>query len=168
MKCHICGEIMQKTKGSYVYRESGLDNVVLTGITIYKCSCGEKMPEISNIDGLHRVIANALVKKKTPLSGKEVRFLRKQIGLSAKELAAVLGVNPVTVSRWENEIELIGPANDKLIRMLYIQMIQERCHTVIKDSILYMKSIKPKDRQKPSKIFIPISSIKNDPCLSFA
>lgn len=152
----------------YVYRESGLDNVVLTGITIYKCSCGEKMPEIKNIDGLHKVIANALVKKKTPLSGKEVRFLRKQMGLSAKELAGVLDVTPVTVSRWENESESLGVANDKLIRMLYIQMLQEQCHTVIKDSMSYIKSIKSKDRQKPVRISIPVEAMKNDPCLSFA
>jgi putative zinc finger/helix-turn-helix YgiT family protein len=166
MKCHICGETMQKTKGSYTYKESGLYNVILTGITLYKCSCGEKMPEIKKIDELHRAIARALIKKKTPLSGKEIRFLRKQVGLSAKELSMVLGVNPVTISRWENDIEPIGAANDKLIRLLYIQIFQELCHTIIEGSVSYIKSIKPKDRQKPMKIFIPAESIKNDTCLN--
>lgn len=159
---------MLKTKGSYAYRESGLDNVILTGIAIYKCSCGEKMPLIGNIEALHRAIANALVKKKTPLTGREVRFLRKQIGLNAKELAAVLGVTPVTVSRWENESESVGAANDKLIRLLYIQTIQEQCHTVFEGSVSYIKSIKSKDRQKSMKIFIPVDLLKGGPCLSFA
>jgi putative zinc finger/helix-turn-helix YgiT family protein len=163
----MCGETMQKTKGSYVYKESGLNNIFLTGITIYKCSCGKTMPEIKNIDRLHRIIANAIIKKKTLLSGKEVRFLRKQMGLSAKELAGVLDVTPVTVSRWENESEPLGVANDKLIRMFYIQMLQEQCHTVIKHSMSYIKSIKSKDRQKPARIFIPAESMKNDPCLIF-
>ncbi len=51
--------------------------------------------------------------------------------------------------------------------MLYIQMIQEQCHIVIKDSMSYIKSIKFKDRQKPVKISIPVESIENEPCLSF-
>ena len=34
-------------------------------------------------------------------SGEAVRFMRKAIGLTARALAALLGVAPETVSRWE-------------------------------------------------------------------
>jgi transcriptional regulator with XRE-family HTH domain len=51
---------------------------------------------------LHRAIANALAKKPFPLSGEEIRFLRKNIGIPAKKLAAVLGIAPETLSRIEN------------------------------------------------------------------
>lgn len=167
MKCPVCGETMKTVKGTYKYVESGLDNIVLTGIPMHKCSCGEEMPVVRNIEGLHRVIASALVKKNSPLSGKELRFIRKEMRCSAKELASILGVNPVTVSRWENETEKVGVANDKLIRLLYIQIVQEKCHKVLEGTVSRIKAIKPGDGQKPIRISIP-SLNKYDVCLSYA
>ncbi|MGQ0732251.1 MAG: helix-turn-helix domain-containing protein [Acidobacteriota bacterium] len=35
----------------------------------------------------------------------EIRFLRKQLGLSGIDLAMHLGATPESVSRWENGIE---------------------------------------------------------------
>ncbi|MFO0754630.1 MAG: YgiT-type zinc finger protein, partial [Thermodesulfovibrionales bacterium] len=70
MKCPECGKTMKSVSGTYQYVESGLDNVILTGVPLHKCPCGEVMPEIRNVEGLHRVIADALVKKETPLSGR--------------------------------------------------------------------------------------------------
>ena len=58
MKCPICGKQMKKQKGEYRYTESGLDNVVLTGVTMYKCACGETMPELKNVEHIHRAIAD--------------------------------------------------------------------------------------------------------------
>lgn len=167
MKCPVCGRAMRATKGSYKYAESGLENIVLTDIPLYKCPCGEEMPVIRNIEGLHRVIANALVKKNTPLSGKEVRFIRKEMGYTAKALALILGVSPVTISRWENETEKVGMANDKLIRLLYVQMVQERCHKVLEGTFSQIKAIRPRDGQKP--IRISVASLNNyDTCLSYS
>ncbi|MBZ0157938.1 MAG: helix-turn-helix domain-containing protein [Alphaproteobacteria bacterium] len=166
MKCPMCGETMKTVNGTYKYVESGLNNIILTGVPLHKCSCGEAMPEIRNIEGLHRVIANALVKKKTPLSGREVRFIRKEMRCSAKELALMLGVSPVTVSRWENETEKIGMVSDKLIRMIYIQTVQEKCHKVLEGTVSQIKAIKSEDGQKPIRISIP-SLNKYDTCLSY-
>lgn len=36
-------------------------------------------------------------------SGKALKFLRKYLGITASDLAQMLGVEPETVSRWENE-----------------------------------------------------------------
>jgi len=36
------------------------------------------------------------------MNGKDIRKFRKKLGLTQKELAAILGVDQVTVNRWEN------------------------------------------------------------------
>ena len=153
---------MKKQKGEYRYTESGLDNVVLTGVTMYKCACGEAVPELKNVGRIHRAIADALTKKKSRLYGQEVRFLRKEIGMTAKDLAGLLSVNPVTVSRWESGKEKVGSVSDKLIRMLYVQVMQERSHKVCSGIVSDIKSIRPKE----SKAALKIDLMRDVECLT--
>jgi putative zinc finger/helix-turn-helix YgiT family protein len=159
---------MRKVKREYLYTESGLDNVTLKNFPQYRCVCGETLLGIKNIESLHRTIASILTKKKSPLTGKEIRFIRKEMGLRAKDLAEILGVTPVTVSRWENDTEKPEIAKDKFIRLLYIQTIQEKCKEVIKGSIESLKS-SMKNQYRPMEIKIPaekyLNSLKVSACL---
>ena len=45
------------------------------------------------------------------------RFTRRYIGWSEGELAKHFGVDPATVSRWENNRDPIGPVADRLLRL---------------------------------------------------
>ena len=109
MKCHNCDKEMKSKVRDYEYVESGLKNVVLKGITVHECKhCGEVLPEIRNIKQIHQWIAEYLLKKQGALTGPEFRFLRKAMGKSAKETAECLAVNPVTISRWENNEKRSG------------------------------------------------------------
>jgi putative zinc finger/helix-turn-helix YgiT family protein len=111
---------MKRIKTDYKYTESGLQNVILEGITAYKCSkCRGIYPIISKIKEVHKAIAQQLLKKDSLLTGKEMVYLRKEMKIKAKDLAEILGVTKVTVSRWENEKEQISPICDRLIRVLY-------------------------------------------------
>lgn len=108
---------------------------------------------MKNIEKLHNTIAEALIKKSSPLTGKEVRFLRKEMDMSAKHLAGLLSVSPVTVSRWETGAEKVGIVSDKLVRMLYIQTLQERCNVVRADAVGgIIQTIRPKGKQQPINI----------------
>jgi len=49
---------------------------------------------------------------------KDIKFLRKALRMNAKVLAESLGVTPETLSRWENDKDPIGPANEKLLRLI--------------------------------------------------
>lgn len=160
MNCPVCGSKMSKKKDLYHYTESGLDNVFLE-TDVYKCKCGEVIPNIPNIYGLHELIAKDLVRKDSPLTGNELKFLRKQMHLKANELAQLLSVHKVTLSRWESETEKIGIGNDKLIRFLYTQMFQEKCNTILKivDGI---KDIRP--GAKRENIVIPKKEIREAVC----
>lgn len=131
MHCVNCGRVMHKTKGSYHYTESGLDNVYLKGVVIYKCECGEELPEIPHIEELHRIIAFEIVKSPVPMTGSELRFLRKQMEMRATDLAALVGVDDVTVSRWEHDTKPVGSNNDRLIRSLFIKKVEEELKSLI-------------------------------------
>ena len=157
MLCSNCGSKLKKSKKDYRYIESGLNNVILKNIDVHECSeCGQSLAGIRNVEGIHKAIALALVKKASPLDGSEVRFLRKEMELNAKKFAALLGVDPVSVSRWENLKTEVGITNDKLIRMLFIQHMEEECNQVARDTLELIGSIR-KTTAKKQLINIPYS-----------
>lgn len=126
--CEICGgETTIQTTDSYHYTESGLKNIILKNIEIRICNqCGAKSPLIPQILKLHEEIAKSLALQPQPLSGEEVRFLRKMLGVKAKDWASHLRIDPSTLSRWESGDQAIGPQADALIRFLFLDLLKER------------------------------------------
>jgi DNA-binding transcriptional regulator YiaG len=59
-----------------------------------------------------------VIHKPARLSGAEVRYLRKSLGWSGEDFAKHMGVDPSTVSKWENEKEPIGTSSDRLLRLM--------------------------------------------------
>lgn len=106
----------------YQYKLSGLNNVYLAGINVHEClKCHDLSPIIPRIGELHRLICKTLVKKAVPLTGNEVRFLRKSTDLSSKEFASLLKVSPEHLSRIENSAtQTLGAQADKLTRAIII------------------------------------------------
>ena len=128
MRCGDCGgEAIVKKGQRYHYTESGLDNVYLNNIELRVCqSCGSTTPRIPKINELHSTIGIALALIPSPLSGKELRFLRQHLGFKAREWAALLRIDESTLSRWESGEQKIGAQSDSLIRLMYIRVIEER------------------------------------------
>ena len=123
MICRVCDtETTITPKQRHRYHEMGLPDVVLVGIEVSRCPrCGDVRPTIPYPEELHRLIARALVEKRTRLLGEEVRFLRAILAWSAKDFARHTGVSPETVSRWEAGTTPVGPQADRLIRLLVVQ-----------------------------------------------
>mgnify|MGYP003580238130 CR=1 FL=1 len=118
MKCSQCGHAMKTRRENYLYRESGLSNVTLVGVEVSRCPhCGEHEAVIPKIEGLHRVIADAVARKVPRLTPEEIRFLRKYLGWSGGDFAEYMGVAPETVSRWENGSTPMGPLAERLLRL---------------------------------------------------
>jgi putative zinc finger/helix-turn-helix YgiT family protein len=126
-KCLHCNTALEVIKDkSYHYKESGLDFVYLVGVLQYRCpKCGEMSVEIPRINDLHLLIGKALICRKGLLAGDEVRFLRKEIGMKGKELAAALSMEPETYSRWENGKRPVKACHDKSLRMIYVMNASE-------------------------------------------
>ena len=119
MVCSHCGKVQEASRGDYLYLESGLDNVIICDVEMIDCDCGEKSALIPRIIALHEAIADCLLGQETYLSGKEIRFLRKNLGLKGKVFAKLLGVDHATLSRWENDKSKPSARADRLIRFLY-------------------------------------------------
>ena len=103
----------------YHYQECGLSNVWLeNGYKVRKTAYGEALA-IEDVEGLYDSIACGLVEKSGPLTAREIRFLRKHLGVSQRVVADALGADVQTVSRWERGKITIPPASDRLLRAYY-------------------------------------------------
>ena len=122
-QCSDCGIEAVVERGTYRFRESGLDNVVLKGIEIVKCpACGNEEAILPNLNGLLRVIAVAIVTNRLPLTGAEVRYLRKYLEMSGDQFARILHTDKSTLSKWETGAVNIGSKSDLLIRAVALNL----------------------------------------------
>ena len=139
-KCYICdGNIGVIKDEPYHYAESGIDNVWLIGVLQYKCKkCNETYVEIPHINELHLLIGKNIVCKKAQLTGLEVKFLRKEIGIKSKEMAAALSIAPETYSRWENGKQAMAACHDKSLRMMYVMNASEKFGKVLSEDFQSM------------------------------
>lgn len=103
-----------------LYKACGLENVFLRGGYTTRELNGECYMAVQDAEDLHRAIAEYLVLHQKNLVGREVRFLRKHLGVSQAELADCLGVSDQSVARYEKSDEpMIGPG-DRLLRLLVL------------------------------------------------
>ena len=104
------------------YREEvgGIPVVLIRAVEVTKCGdcdriISKKVPDLQNL-----IAAMGITRVTDPLklSGGDIKFLRKAMNWTGRELASTLGVSAETVSRWENGKDLIGTANEKLLRLV--------------------------------------------------
>src|SRR5712692_712043 len=122
-RCRVCGSPTEVRRENYKYDASGLDNITLESIEVRHCpNCGERQALIPALGELHKSIALALAEKRERLLPKEIRFLRKHLGLSGADFAAKIGVDPATVSRYESasDPQPMGKQTERLLRLMVI------------------------------------------------
>ncbi len=116
----------------YHYQEGGLGNIwLVNGYDTHDTPYGDGI-SIHDVGGLHKAIARGLVDKSRKLSGAELRFLRKEMGLSQAKLAAIIGNDAQTVALWEKRSTQPNIA-DRFVRALYREFDQGNAH--IRDMI---------------------------------
>jgi putative zinc finger/helix-turn-helix YgiT family protein len=124
--CDHCKGLVEVERATserpYRYDMSGIGNIFLVGIDVEVCKkCGSRSPIIPKVAGLHKAIAEGLLDKQDLLAGEELRFLRKHAGIAASRFAALLGVDPSYLSRFENgKTETLSAAADKLARAIVL------------------------------------------------
>jgi len=158
MVCPKCKKNQPTHTAEYHYLESGLTNVWLEGIEILQCDCGEEVVSLPRILDLHKLIADILLEQKNQLSGREIRFLRKHLGMKAIKFAAGLGVDNATISRWEHEKEKPSEVADRLIRLFYAAHLglQEKAEKLAQD---IFPEIRPEQTEIP--IHVPMKNLKS-------
>jgi putative zinc finger/helix-turn-helix YgiT family protein len=119
MRCLNCGTGLERNRENYLYTDSGLPHVTLVGVEVRRCrSCGGHSVVIPAMEQLHRVIAEAVVRKPNQLTREEFRFLRKHLGMSGREFAESVATTPETLSRWENGGLPLPGQMDRLVRLM--------------------------------------------------
>jgi putative zinc finger/helix-turn-helix YgiT family protein len=119
MKCSSCQnkKELKKLNINYKYKDCGLDNVVLLGVSVARCDvCGEEYYNFGDIEKLHNKIAEILLTKSELLTGKEIRFLRKNIGYSGAMFAHLIAYSHESLSRIENGAQKVTESFDRLVR----------------------------------------------------
>ena len=81
---------------------------------------------IPNAEELAAAVALALCFMPVRLTGAEVRFIRRVMGMTGQELAAAVEMDPATLSRWEHDKQTVGAWADKTVRMAAVLRLQDR------------------------------------------
>ena len=135
LQCSNCDKDAKVVRGSYPFKESGL-NVVLQGIELVRCkNCGNEDPIIPKVNDLMRAIAIAVIMKPYQIRGEDVRFLRKYLRMTGAEFAHLIDVDKTTLSKWENNDDVVGSQSDRLIRLTVLGLgegLREKLDEVIR------------------------------------
>ncbi|MBG6211718.1 transcriptional regulator with XRE-family HTH domain [Labrenzia sp. EL_126] len=79
--------------------------------------------KIPDLDGLIRAVTTSRIAHPYKLSGPEIKFVRKAIGLKQKELATKIELTPEHLSRCENGALPISPSAEKLFRIFAFKTV---------------------------------------------
>lgn len=109
---------------SYHYTDSGLDNVIIEGVAFMIDDGGDECVQIQNINGLHRTIACGIVSRRSSMTGRELRFLRTEMGMTQAELGTMLHRESLQVSRWERGESPLDANAEALVRLYAIQQLK--------------------------------------------
>jgi putative zinc finger/helix-turn-helix YgiT family protein len=118
-KCPLCGnETLEHKHGEYRFeppKNVPGGTMIIPGAAWDACSsCGEEILP----DELTKAIEAERYRRLGLLTPTEIRQVRQKTGLSAVDMANLLGVGEKSYTRWENGRSLQNKSNDTLIRLL--------------------------------------------------
>ncbi|MBL4615898.1 MAG: hypothetical protein JKY27_13655 [Magnetovibrio sp.] len=117
----------------YRYAECGLENVYVHGLSPLTDDEGEEVYGIQNVNGLHKAIASSIVTYSAAMSGKQLRFLRTEMGFTQAEVGKMVHKEALTVGRWEREECPIDTNADTIIRLVAIERLSLKPELSVED-----------------------------------
>ncbi len=113
---------MERKKETFIFEGLGFP-IELIDAPMKKV-LGEWVIDI-NMGALQRFVFRGLIHKPYPLTGKEIKFMRKFLSLSTKELGKKLGVTHAAIVKWEKEQSRISPAQEPYLRMVFLECLMD-------------------------------------------
>ncbi len=112
----------------FEYTGSGLEGIYLkNGYTIVESSYGQGV-KVEDVEGLHRAIALDILRQKTPMTGHQFRFLRKEQDLVHEEAAALFRVDVQSIANWEKKgSDPVPGTSDIAMRSWFSAYIHVNC-----------------------------------------
>jgi hypothetical protein len=118
---------MRAAVGSYRYLESGLPNVFIDNVRIWRCPKGHKDVEIPAAGQLHEVIAKMILEQGRELTHRETQFVCQSLMMDAGQLAHCLGVDQARAEALlEGEQSADDPERLRLKEVLYLDPLRGR------------------------------------------
>lgn len=128
--CDVCNSTVTHRKSTfeepYHYTESGLPNVYLVNVEVYRCeNCQNEIASIPRPGQLHTLLVKMLLAKQGVMTGDELRFIRKALKMTPKDFADLFTVDPQTIMDWQNA-KTLARQNDTLVRFVVVKLLSDR------------------------------------------
>ncbi len=152
-KCGWCGDTWRvATEDRYPYQPfTGLE-ITLSKIPVNRCGgCRRHMARIPDQEELDRQIAACVIRQRTRLTGPQVRFLHRHLRddrgyiPNGTDLAAMMGVDKTTVTRWVTGAKPIGPQADRLLRLMVALSLHDKRYPIATLVDVALDSAKPEE-----------------------
>lgn len=127
-KCELCG-VGERVPFAYLAKRE-IDGRTYTGeVPATRCNkCGEELISGPGLGLFERALTAELARSGS-VGPQGFRWLRRESGLEAKQLAALLDVSPGTVSRWENGKKPLERRAVALVAALALEALGESAST---------------------------------------
>jgi DNA-binding transcriptional regulator YiaG len=132
---------MKKKYETFVYKGFGFP-VELINCPLKEIQ-GEWVLDI-NLIALQKLIFKMLIHKKSPLTNKELKFMRKFLRLTTSQVGEKLGISHATVVKWESGQSKISLSQQIYIRLIFCEIYKDE------ELIQIFKEIRPENLAKPS------------------
>lgn len=132
----------------------GLPNVyLLNGVEIEHDPDYGKLVTISDIHNLHHAIGFHIVSKPEPMTGDELRFLRKQMQATQTDLAHILRVDVQTIANYEKgKTKNLGTAEVAMRMIFTLHIMPEDAKKDFIKAVIGMSDRKPTKSRIPERI----------------
>ena len=110
---------------------------------------GEEVYHIPDIFGLQRIILSGIISHKHGMSGRELRFVRTELGLTQAELAQHVKKDSQTIGRWERGETEMDQNAEAIIRLMAMEKLVEDINLSIED---ILRRCVPSAKTQPIRI----------------
>lgn len=114
----------------------GLPNVFLSSGFAVEGNGDTETVSYADLDELHSCIAQAIATRNKPLTAAELRFLRKQLGLTQEEVGALGGKSGQAVAKWEKAQLPVPTAEGNLLRLVWLHRYARRAVSTVLQQLM--------------------------------
>jgi DNA-binding transcriptional regulator YiaG len=137
---------MERKKETFIYEGLGFPIELVD--TPMKKVFGEWVIDI-DMNDLQLFVFKGLIHKPYPLTGKEIRFMRKFLEMSTTEFGKKLAVSHATIVKWEKQQAKISPIQESYIRMFLFECLKEKEFLSVYQEIRPEKLAEAKNKKYP-------------------
>lgn len=98
----------------------GLPNVYLTGGFVVEGAGDDETVAYADLEGLYFAIARQIALRATRLSGAELRFLRRRLGMTQGEAANLVDKTDQVLAKWEKDELPVPYADGAILRLRWL------------------------------------------------